>query len=428
MKKYINESRIQLHIYNSWFLISLNRFSSNERNLSNDNLWGAWYSGLQTVTLVPPQVTTIEFAEKPSFNPQLPNQYTKLAEKTQNVCEHKILKDSSQIDSEGYFSPTIHTQPSSLPVVVNSRNSQMSGARPKSYHYKQANQFFHLSDSSSSTPLRSFIPGNEEDSSLPAQKRGKSCDPIDNDRIRPTGVQTQFARQQMSLDSTCTDETTSSLSGLDNQNYVNSAYRVNGANFPNQHKQFHEKKQQPHDISIVQEEWINNSISHDGPFRNFVTGENISSTKLAEASTIMQVDEKMVVFDSNDGRKSSRRGKLERSKRVEEEYTPTKENKGTSYNDDGFAFDLNGGELPTNDSGFKDTRAVFSTNSDLPIISPLRPGLNPISTGSFDTLDNDDDDVTFIDADEEERDLHEGLLNWLTLSDAPKQSQAEIDL
>ena len=419
---------MQSHIYNSWFLISSNRFSSNERNLSNDNLWGAWYSGLQTVTFVPPQVTTIEFAEKASFNPELPYQYTKLAEKTQNVCDRRILEDSSQIDSEGYFSPTIHTQPSSLPVVVNSRNSHMSGARPKSYHFKQTNQFFHLSDSSSSTPLRSLIPENEEDSGLPAQKRGKSCDPIDNYRIRPTGVQPQYARQQMSLDSTCTDETTSSLSGLDNQNYLNSAYRVDGASFPNQHKQFPEKKQQPHDISKVEEENINNSISRDAPFRNFVTGGNISSTKLAEASTIMEIDEKKAASDSNDGRKSSKRGKLERSKRVEEEYTPIKEQRTTSYNDDSFAFDLNGEELPTNDSGFKDTRAVFCLNSEPPIIAPLRPGLNPISTGSFDTLDNDDDDVTFIDEDEEERDLHEGLLNWLTLSDAPKQSQEEIDL
>ena len=51
-----------------------------------------------------------------------------------------------------------------------------------------------------------------------------------------------------------------------------------------------------------------------------------------------------------------------------------------------------------------------------------------VSSASFDGLDDDEEDVAYIDDDIDERDLHSDLLNWLTLSDAPRQGQDENDL
>ena len=230
----------------------------------------------------------------------------------------------------------------------------------------------------------------------------------------------------MSFDSTCTEETNSSSGAcVDSQNYYHSSHRV----LTTRHTQPHAKGL-PHDLNIFDkflEEKGDSGISN-GPNEDLEIEETTTCLASSSAGPHGQNED---TRDFNGNRKLSRRGRLQRSTRIqEEEYTPRKKPKAISNEEDDFDFKVdenaakninNRDDKPTQLKSVKDNNKD-STNGT------QRPTFSSISPGSFEALDNDEEDVAYIDEDVEERDLHGDLLNWLTLSDAPKQGQDEVDL
>ena len=140
--------------------------------------------------------------------------------------------------------------------------------------------------------------------------------------------------------------------------------------------------------------------------------------------------QEVVSANSNENRKLSRRGRLQRSARVqEEEYTPKKKSKALSKEDENFDFTLDDGdENKSNNNNDDRFLRLESLENNIDTKNGVeRPTFSSISPGSFEALD-DDEDVAYIDEDVRDRDLHGDLLNWLTLSDAPTQGQNEVDL
>ena len=84
--------------------------------------------------------------------------------------------------------------------------------------------------------------------------------------------------------------------------------------------------------------------------------------------------------------------------------------------------------IPT-DSNTTPTRFMLESTNGVTMKSFKKSLYSSVSPGSFDGLDDDGEgDVAYIDDDVDERDLHGDLLNWLTLSDAPRQGHNEHDL
>ena len=261
-----------------------------DRHLNNDNLWGAWYSGLQTVTFMPPQnplsVCTVSSPLKTADVQKYPR-------RPDNGCENSILETDSQTD--GSTTELMRQQqrvmlPGDGENNNYSRTSKMRGARPKSTHYQQANHL--LSNSSTSTPFRSSTAASGIlASNSPSRKRGKSCDRLDSGSITSSDTQTRSRQQRlpktiaaqhellwneisMSFDSTCTEETTSSSGGgADSHNYYHSGHRV----LTTRQTQFHGKRQ-PHDINIFDkflEEKVDSDI-YNGPNKDIESDEKFT--------------------------------------------------------------------------------------------------------------------------------------------------------
>lgn len=359
----------------------------------------------------------------------------------------ETINTSSTSELQRCSAPTtlMHNQPV-LPDRTNdtTEESKMGGARPKICRYKKTNQYSDLSNSPNSTPFHSSVSGIGSATSIsPSRKRGKSCDRLNGDdrSMNASDARSRLSRQRlpkqivqniiqhellwtdisMSLDSTCTEETNSS-SGCDTHNY-HSSHQIPNSNISHRNT-LHNGQKQPHDISILPEEKVD-TIPSDSLTENLANEvENIPSRFSAASSNELSQKqyEDNVIYNS--GRKLSRRGKLQRSTRIEE-YSPNKSIKAHFCEIE--KVDFNSDDRHENPTDNKITKSIPS-NCDVDQASTRRAAMSAVSPGSFEALDNDDGDVAFIDDEIEERDFHGDLLNWLTLSDAPKQSQEEVDL
>ena len=344
--------------------------------------------------------------------------------------------------TNGHLARQQTPQDTSLGGNINSTSSayKMRGARPKSSNYMQP--IHALSNSSNSTPFRSSTSAGavvvHDDS--PSRTRGKSCDRLDSGRVTPSESHPRSRQRfpklaahsdsiwtdiSMSFDSTGTEETTSSSGGAEIRSYLPSSHRI----LPTRQHQSFAKRQQMPDAGIFNEfleERLDSGIS-GSPKDDSTINEKSQSPYSQEGAVFKDKGSEESSIDVKDGRGLGRRGRLQRSMRVaEEEITPRKKSKSFSKETESLELDTE-----------EDERKCFSNTSNASFINKHNSNDNEeeeqknslcVSSASFDGLDDDEEDVAYIDDDIDERDLHSDLLNWLTLSDAPRQGQDENDL
>ena len=403
------------------------------RHLNNETLWGAWYSGLQTVAFMPhqvpnsdnhPQVLPLSSLRTNQPHSSLVHRYN-----VQGGCEDSMIETDSQTDGSN----------------CGARNSNMRGARPKSSHNRH--QIQAVPDSSASTPFHSST--SAAISRSPSRKRGKSCDRLDNGyRVSSVDVHTKSNSRiskmtqqhdvmchdtSVSFDSTCTEETNSSSGvGGENRNHHHSGHRI----LPVRHNQPHggKRQQQPEDSNIFNEfleERLDSGIS-SGAREDHPIEERCPSPSMIVESTSSEVQ----VFDEGStkfrpSKELGKRGKLQRSVRVtDDDFTPRKKTKEVYKKEESFDLDTedddNGHRIQSENT--TPTRFTLEQTDGVTIKSFKKGIYRSVSPGSFDGLDDDEGDVAYIDDSADERELHGDLLNWLTLSDAPRQGHDEHDL
>ena len=396
------------------------------RHLNNETLWGAWYSGLQTVAFMPPQVPNIDnhptSLPLSSIRPNQPHSCLVQRNNFNGGYDDSVIETDSQTDGSSY----------------GVRNSKMRGARPKSSHYRQHIQT--LPDSSASTPFH-----NSESTAVsrsPSRKRGKSCDRLDNDyegsstdaNVKPKNRLPRMTQQHdvichdtsISFDSTCTEETTSSSGAADSRRIL-----------PARHSQPHggKRQQQQDDPNIFNEfleerldSGISSSLKEDLPLDERCRSP--SQIPESTSSDIQELEKGSTHFKPS--KELGKRGKLQRSVRVtDDEFTPRKNNKEKTRKEESFDLDTEDDDnenMAPPDRNITPTRFMLENTDGVTIKSFKKGFYSSISPGSFDGLDDDEGDVAYIDDDVDERDLHGDLLNWLTLSDAPRQGHDEHDL
>ena len=436
------------------FIIFQFSFGSNRglhgRHLNNETLWGAWYSGLQTVAFMPPQVTQID--DQPPGLPLTslqPNQSHSCSVQRHNIhaaYEDSMLETDSQTD--GSTQRAMHLSGEESIQSSRLKGSKMRGARPKSSHYRQHVQT--LTDSSSSTPFH--CSPSAVVSRSPSRKRGKSCDRLENGcTISPSDAHSEPRHRMpkttqqydiichdtsVSFDSTCTEETTSSSGGgLENRNHHHSGHRILSA----RHIQTTHgtgKRQQPLEDQNIFNEFLEDRLDSgisNSPREQLPTDDKRRSSPSmipeSTSSDVQGIEEESTDFKPS--KELGKRGKLQRSVRItDDEFTPRKKSK--EFYKDEESFDLetendNDG-IPT-DSNTTPTRFMLESTNGVTMKSFKKGLYSSVSPGSFDGLDDDGEgDVAYIDDDVDERDLHGDLLNWLTLSDAPRQGHNEHDL
>ena len=326
----------------------------------------------------------------------------------------------------------------------NTRTSEMRGARPKSTHYRY--NVHVLPNSSASTPFHSSTSaGGTVVSSSPSRKRGKSCDRMDNGSVTFSDAQTRsrpripkmMAPQQhdflwndisMSFDSTGTEETTSSSGAAESRNYYHSGHRI----LPSRYTQPHGKRQPLPETNIFNEfleEKMDSGIS-SGPRDELPIDEKYKSSTLPDSTSSELQGLEMDPECASESKELGKRWKLQRSVRVtDDEFTPRKKSKALSREEESFDLDTeDDDDKAATDSGNAETRLIIDHNTGRRIKVVHKNNFSSISPGSFDGLNDDEGDVAYIDDDVDERDLHGDLLNWLTLSDAPRQGHEEHDL
>ena len=404
------------------------------RHLNNETLWGAWYSGLQTVAFMPPQVSNGDNHPNSlplsSMRSNQPNSSLLQRNNFHEGCDDSLIETDSQTDGSSY----------------GVRNSKMRGARPKSSHYRHHIQT--LPDSSASTPFHYST--STAVSQSPSRKRGKSCDRLDNGYETSSTDPHTKAKSRMpkmtqqhevichdtsiSFDSTCTEETTSSSGGgADSRNHHYSGHRI----LPARHNQSHggKRQQQQEDPNIFNEfleERLDSGVS-SCPKEDLPMEENSQHPSQIPKSTSSDVEGIVVAsIHSKPGKELGKRGKLQRSVRVtDDEFTPRKKTKEKAKKEESFDLDTdddNNENIVPIDMHTTSSRFI-SENTDGVTIKSFRKGFySSVSPGSFDGLDDNEGEVAYIDDDVDERDLHGDLLNWLTLSDAPRQGHDEHDL
>ena len=424
--------------------MSLFSFGSNRRlhgrHQNNDNLWGAWYSGLQTVALMPPQIPPV--TNNAESNKIIDSQQNKLQRGREDM---ESESDIQTCGTNGHFARQQNPQVTSLSGNINSSSSayKMRGARPKSSNYMQPINA--LSNSSNSTPFRSSTSAGavvvQGDS--PSRTRGKSCDRLDSGRVTPSETHPRSRQRfpklaahsdsiwtdmSMSFDSTGTEETTSSSGGAEIRSYLPSSHRI----LPTRQHQSFAKRQQMPDAGIFNEfleERLDSGIS-GSPKDDSTINEKSQSPYSQEGTIFQDKGSEESSIDVKDNRGLGRRGRLQRSMRVaEEEITPRKKSKSLSKETESLELDTEEDErkLPKCFNNTSNTSLSDRHNTNYHDEEEQKNSLC-VSSASFDGLDNDEEDVAYIDDDIDERDLHSDLLNWLTLSDAPRQGQDENDL
>ena len=163
-----------------------------------------------------------------------------------------------------------------------------------------------------------------------------------------------------------------------------------------------------------------------------VSQSSQSTSQIAKAtpSDVEEIVEASIHFKA--GKELGKRGKLQRSVRVtDDEFTPRKKTKEKAKKEESFDLDTdddnNENIIPT-DRHTTPSRFILGNTDGITIKSFKKGFYSSVSPGSFDGLDDDEGEVAYIDDDVDERDLHGDLLNWLTLSDAPRQGHDEHDL